>query len=123
MRESLLLVGGIYNLLFVVFHLLFWRLFDWNKDLASLTPINCAIMQVLNLSLTFAFLIFGILSLLYPGQMTETQLGRALTGMISIFWLLRAIEQIIFFKLKKWVSWAFSLLFLAGSGLYAAVLV
>ena len=122
MSETLLRIGGIYNLLFVVFHLFFWRIFDWKNDLASLTSINRAIMQVLNLCLTFVFVIFGTLSLLNPEQMVSTDLGRTLTGLIAIFWFLRAVEQIIFFKLKKPVSWVFLLIFLVGTGLYAVVL-
>jgi len=123
MSDTLLAVGGIYNLLFAVFHLLFWWIFDWKNDLASLTPINRAIMQVINLCLTFVFSIFGVLSLAYPFQMLQAGLGRTLTSMIAAFWFLRAIEQVIFFKLKSWVSWAFTLVFLGGVGLYSAVLI
>ena len=74
MGKTLLTVGGIYNLLFVIFHLFFWRLFDWKNDLVSLTSINRAIMQVLNLCLMFSFTIFGTLSLFFPGQMAGTPL-------------------------------------------------
>jgi hypothetical protein len=123
MSDVLLLIGAIYNLAFIVFHLLFWRLFDWENDLASLTTTNRAIMQVMNLSLTFAFITFGSLSLLFPQQMVDTELGRALTGMIATFWLLRAFEQVIYFKLKHWLSRLFTLVFLAGAGLYGLVLI
>ena len=123
MSDVLLLIGAIYNLAFIVFHLLFWRIFDWRNDLVSLTATNRAIMQVLNLSLSFAFIIFGTLSFLFPQQMVETELGRALTGMIAAFWLLRAFEQIVFFKLKHWLSQLFTLVFLVGAGLYGLILV
>jgi hypothetical protein len=122
MSDTLLIIGGIYNLLFVIFHLLFWRIFNWKNDLASLTSLNRAIMQVLNLCLTFTFFVFGMLSLLYPDQMVGAGLGRALTGMIAIFWLLRAVEQVVFFKLKNRTSWVFLLVFLNGAGLYGLVL-
>lgn len=122
MAETLLRIGGIYNLLFVVFHLFFWKLFDWKNDLASLTSINRAVMQVLNLCLTYVFIVFGLLSLLYPDQMAGTELGRALTGSIAVFWFLRALEQIVFFKLKNWISWAFLAAFLVGTSLYGAAL-
>ena len=46
MSETLLIIGGIYNLLFAFFHLLFWKIFDWKTDLASLTSVNRAIMQI-----------------------------------------------------------------------------
>ena len=123
MDESLLVIGGIYNLLFaVVFHLLFWKIFNWKNDLASLTSVNRAIMQVINLCLTFVFIIFGVISLLHPDQMISTELGQTLTGLIAVFWFLRAIEQVAFFKLKNWISWAFLLIFLIGTGLYGVIL-
>jgi hypothetical protein len=40
LAEVSLFAGGIFNLGFTVFHLFFWKLFDWKKDLASLTPVN-----------------------------------------------------------------------------------
>ena len=122
MDEILLLIGGIYNLLFAVFHLLFWKIFDWKNDLALLTLVNRAIMQVINLCLTFVFIIFGVISLLHPNQMIGTDLGRTLIFLIAIFWFLRAVEQIIFFKMKNWLSWAFFFVFLIGAWLYSAIL-
>ena len=122
MDEILLVIGGIYNLLFAVFHLLFWKIFDWKNDLALLTLVNRAIMQVINLCLTFVFIIFGVISLLHPNQMIGTDLGRTLIFLIAIFWFLRAVEQIIFFKMKNWLSWAFFFVFLIGAWLYSAIL-
>ena len=122
MDEILLLIGGIYNLLFAVFHLLFWKIFDWKNDLALLTLVNRAIMQVINLCLTFVFIIFGVISLLHPNQMIGTDLGQTLIFLIAVFWFLRATEQIIFFKLNNWISWAFLFIFLIGTGLYGVIL-
>ena len=122
MDEILLLIGGIYNLLFAVFHLLFWKIFDLKNDLALLTLVNRAIMQVINLCLTFVFIIFGVISLLHPNQMIGTDLGQTLIFLIAVFWFLRATEQIIFFKLNNWISWAFLFIFLIGTGLYGVIL-
>ena len=92
------------------------------NDLASLKSVNRAIMQVINLCLTFVFIIFGVISLQHPDQMMGTELGRTLIFLIAIFWFLRVVEQIIFFKLKNWLSWAFLFIFLIGTGLYSAIL-
>ena len=122
MNETVLIVGGIYNLSFAVFHLLFWKIFDWKIDLPRLKLINRAIMQVLNLCLTFVFIAFGILSLLYSAEMAQTDLGRALISVAALFWLLRAVEQIVFFGLKSWISSAFLIVFIGGFCLYGAAL-
>ncbi len=121
--ETFVVAGGIYCLGFAVFHLAFWKVFRWKEDLRSLTYINRAIMQILNLCLTFAFVVFAVPSLAMPRDMVSTDLGRMLLMLIAIFWLLRAGEQVWFFGLRNRVSIAFFALFLAGSALYAAPLV
>jgi len=118
MLELLIQAGGIYSLGFVIFHLLFWRIFDWDRDLRSLSFLNRAIMQVVNLSLTFVFAIFGAISLLHTRELLETPLGHSLTLLIAMFWLFRAILQPLFFKLKHWSSVVFLAVFLLGSLLY-----
>ena len=104
---------------FVAFHLLFWRLFDWKQDLASLSFVNRQVMQILNLCLTFVFLIFAYVSWFHADELLGTGLGQALLVLISLFWFLRAIEQVVFFGLRNGVSVAFFLTFLVGSALYA----
>ena len=116
--EAWVVAGGVYCLAFALFHLAFWKLFGWRQDLRSLTAVNRAVVQILNLCLTFAFLVFAFVSLLYPSEMTGTGLGRALLLLIAAFWLLRAVEQVIFFGLRRRVSLAFFVTFLLGTALY-----
>ncbi|MBT8386019.1 MAG: hypothetical protein KJO12_01285 [Ignavibacteria bacterium] len=116
--ESVIFAGGIYNIILVIFHLTFWKLFKWKKDLARITFINRAVMQVLNLSLTFVFLIFAYISIFHAQELISTNLGNSLLLLISVFWFLRAIEQTIFFGLKNVISVMFFLFFLLGSIIY-----
>lgn len=120
--ETFVMAGGIYCLAFAVFHLAFWKIFRWKEDLRSLTFVNRAVYQILNLCLTFAFIVFAVPSLAMPEQMVGTDLGRMLLMLIAVFWLLRAGEQVWFFGLRNRVSIAFFAIFLAGSALYAAPL-
>jgi hypothetical protein len=117
--ELLIKAGGIYNIVLVIFHLLFWRIFNWKEDLRSLSFLNRAIMQVLNLSLTLAFVIFSYISLVHTKELISTSLGQSLLGFIALFWLARSVEQVVFFKLKNWRSIAFLVFFLVGTVLYA----
>ncbi len=113
--ETVIIIGGIYSLGFAVFHLMFWRLFRWNEDLASLSRINRAIMKVMNLCLTFVFLAFAYISLFHETELLTTSLGRTLLVLISAFWTLRAIEQIIFFSLRKKISVTLLIVFVFGA--------
>jgi hypothetical protein len=75
------------------------------------------VMQILNLCLTFVFLIFAYISLFHTAELPNSSLGNSLIGLISIFWFLRASEQVYFFGLKKPLS-----LVLFGSFLFMVAL-
>lgn len=117
--DTIVRLGGLFNIGFAIFHIFFWRLFDWKRQLASLSFLNRQVVQILNLCLTFAFLIFAYVSFFHTAELLGTQLGRALLLLISLFWLLRAVEQVVFFGLSRGVSIAFFAAFLIGSVLYA----
>ena len=115
---ALLRVGGLYNVAFALLHLLFWWLFKWNEELPKLPTVNQALVQVLNLCVAFTFLIFGYLSLAHTRELLITPLGRALLMLIALFWLARAIEQIVFFEQRDRDSRLFFALFVVGAVLY-----
>jgi hypothetical protein len=121
MKNTLLVIGGLYSFAFAAFHMLFWKLFRWKGDLQRLTPVNRAIMQVLNLRLIYVFVIMGLTTVLFPGPLLATDLGRFVLGAMSLFWLMRAIEQIIFFGLRATASIAIFGVFLIGSGIFGVL--
>lgn len=112
-------LGGIVTGLFAVFHLTFWRLFNWRDDLRTLTVANRGIMQVLNLCLTFVFLMFAYVSLAHTNGLLSSRLGHSLLLLIALFWLVRAVEQVVFFRLRRGVSKLLFALFLVCALLYA----
>ncbi|MCZ7603458.1 MAG: hypothetical protein QY331_03665 [Melioribacteraceae bacterium] len=121
--DALLILGGIFNLVFAVFHLSFWRIFNWQQDLKPLRYVNRALMQILNLCLTFVFFIFAYISFSYTYDLLITRLGHSIIASISVFWFLRAFMQVAFFGLKNKTSILFFVLFLIGGVLYIYPLV
>jgi len=107
------IVCALGNLAFMAFHLSFWRLFAWRNELAKLHWTNRAIMQVLNLRLTYVFGLFAFLQLAFPDELLGTPLGRALQGGIALFWAMRAGEQAAFFKLRHPASLGIFMVFCA----------
>jgi hypothetical protein len=101
---GLIVAAGLFNLAFALFHLFFWRLFKWPQELGRLGMANRGIMQVLNLCLTYLFVVAASMLFLFPGEVVGTDLGRfglfALTG----FWLMRALLQPMFFGWKHRLS-------------------
>lgn len=123
LSEVMILIGGFYNLGFAIFHLMFWRLFRWKRDLSSLTFINRSVTQILNLCLTFVFLLMAYISFFNTSELIQTNLGKALLVGFSLFWFLRMIEQIIFFGIRNLISIALTLVFLFGCVIYLIPLI
>jgi len=116
--DTMIFVGGVFNLGFVIFHLMFWRLFRWREDLASLTLINRSVMQILNLCVTFVFLAMAYVSFFHRPELVQTSLGKTILVAFSLFWFLRMVEQVVFFGVKTKVSATFTLVFLVGGVVY-----
>jgi hypothetical protein len=118
MKELLVLAGGVYMVVLIVFHTLFWKLFRWPESLKSLNSVNRSTIQVLNLSITVIFAIFAYLSFLHTDELINTGLGSALLSMISLLWIFRAGLQVIFYGIRHRASVGLALYFLLGALLY-----
>lgn len=116
--QTFLFAGGVFHLAIAVFHLFFWRIFHWKEDLASLTRINRAIVQILNLCLTFLFFVVAYVSFVHAAELISTPLGRTILASIALFWTLRLILQFVFFGARHKVSILFIVVFAIGAALY-----
>ncbi|QCO67192.1 hypothetical protein E4582_00385 [Luteimonas yindakuii] len=118
--QAMLLLCAVHSAALGVFHLCFWRLFDWNRQLAQLDRANRAIVQILNLRLTFVFFAVAALCLLYPDALASTPLGRALLVVMMLFWVGRTIEQFVFLRgLRHPAVHALTAVFVLGAVLFA----
>jgi hypothetical protein len=118
MKEALIIAGGIYTVILIIFHLLFWQIFKWPRTLRSLNLVNKATIQVLNISITFLFLIIAYISFAHTNELLNTQLGRTLLILLSGLWLFRALQQVVFYRLKHLTSVGLTLYFIIGALLY-----
>lgn len=118
MNEHLIIAGGFYNILLIIFHLLFWRLFKWPETINSLNYVNKATIQVLNISITFIFFIFSYISFAHTQELINTPLGHSLLILISALWFFRAAQQIYFYKLKHIASIGLTFFFILGGMFY-----
>lgn len=119
--KILIYIGGFYCLAFAIFHLAFWKLFDWKCELPKLKPVNRGVLQVLNLRLTYVLLVVAFVSFFFADDLLNTNLGKVILGATSLFALMRAIEQAIFWEFEK-IGAIFFAIFLIGAGIYAAPL-
>ncbi|MGB7202104.1 MAG: hypothetical protein WBD16_07535 [Pyrinomonadaceae bacterium] len=98
--RTLIQIGGVLWVICFIFHVFFWRLFDWRNDLDSVMAVNKSIIQVLNLCLMLCFLIFAYISLAETDELLSSSLGKSLIAGMALFGLFRVVEQFIFFDLR-----------------------
>jgi hypothetical protein len=118
--SALVVASGIFNLILALFHMSFWRVFQWPASLGSLGHVNRQILYVLNLAITALFILAGVLLLAYSRDVLTTELGLALLWGLSLFWLARAALQPVLFGLKRRLSMILFLVFLLGAGLHGS---
>lgn len=119
--ETLLTVGGVFHIAFLVFHLMFWKLFKWETQLTKLHPVNKGAMQAMNIILIAIFALFAGLSLGFQEELLNTKLGYILIVSIAVIWLLRTLIQIPLFSLKAAASKVFFITTLLGASIYSYI--
>lgn len=120
-NETLLTIGGIFHIALAIFHLMFWRLFAWKRQLAKLQSVNRGAMQAMNIALIFIFAFFATLSLAYQQALLTSQLGQFILISIAALWFIRALIQIPLFGLMALASKIFFITVLMGSGIYTYI--
>ena len=113
-KTTILLICGIYNLAFAVFHIFFWKIFNWKNDLRKTSVANRAIMQILNIRLIYVFLLFGFIYLFFPQALLETKFGMFILIGVLVFWIGRTIEQFIFLRIKSKMVNILTVIFMIG---------
>lgn len=122
MSKYLLISGGVINLLLAGFHVSFWKIFNWPESLVSLSPVNLGIMQVINIHLAFAVLVFAYVSFFCHRELLSTKLGKSIVVSIILFYILRGINQLIFWDIVMPNSALIALFCMFVAGIYAGVL-
>jgi len=117
--ELLVRLAGVHSLGFAAFHLAFWRLFGWKRELAQLSTANRAILQILNLRVIYVFLGMGVIALAFTSDLVDTRLGVVLLCFMAVFWLGRALEQFLFLRINDWRVHLLTGLFVLGAVLHA----
>lgn len=115
------LLGG-HALIMAVFHLLFWRLFDWRHELAKLRLPTRAVTQILNLRLIWFFALVALLFIARPEAIVRDDTGQALLAFMVVFWLGRLVEQFVFLRIRHALVTALSFWFSLGTVLAGCAL-
>ncbi len=96
LNNILVITGGIILLTFGLFHLAFWKVFDWENELFKLDQANSNIMQMLNIGTICFLLSSGLIMLFYRSDMLHTRLGNVFSLNFSLFFMVRLISEFVF---------------------------
>jgi len=119
MRRNLLIVGGSLNIIMAVFHMAFWSLFDWPKELPKLSPENQGIVPMLNVAWIYTILGNAFISFYLARVKETTFLHKALMAIIGGGYLLRIVFGYPYFgfDLVELLVWAYCLAVMLCYGL------
>ena len=119
MNDRIVLAAGVHSVAFALFHLAFWRLLRWRDTLQRATPVDRAVIQILNLRLTYVFAMVAVLCFAFPVELHSTPLGRAVLGGMALFWAGRTVEQFVFLRINRPAMHLLTAAFVLGAVLFA----
>jgi hypothetical protein len=99
--ETLLYIGGAFHLIWVVFDLLWPKLFNWKETLAPLDDLQRVLLPIASKLLVLIYLGIAYVSFLHTSDLMNTDLGRALLLFITAYWAVRAILQVRYIGFDK----------------------
>jgi len=111
----LIKILALFNLSFGLFHLFFWKLLNWKKQLKELTAVNRAVVQTLNVCLTFMFFLVAYIFYFSATEIETTEIGSILLCGMGIFWFIRALMQLYLFEMGKKIHKILLVLFFLGA--------
>jgi hypothetical protein len=120
--NTIILLCGLYNIGFAIFHIAFWKIFHWDNELKKLSFANKGIMQILNVQMIYYWVFVAIACFAFPTELLTTKFGNFFLIGNSIFWLLRTIQQFIFLRANHIAIHILTFIFMIGALLFALAL-
>ena len=102
MNEMAIRIGGLLSVMLGIGHCFFYRGFNWEKDFKIASLLTSKVLYTIHLFLIPMFFFFGYLSWTHTNELAGgTSLGISITGFYSIFWFLRGLWQVMYFRSSK----------------------
>ncbi len=113
------LIGGVYHLLFGIFHFFFPFALRWKDTVASLDGTNRNLLPVFNFWIAAAILGWSYTSLAHAREIASTPLGHAVCWTIAAVWTLRHMMQVYYMGVSG--TYRFPRRFLGLQGIHCLV--
>ena len=121
--KTILLMCGVYNIGFALFHIGFWKIFHWNTELKKISFANKAIMQILNIQIIYYFFFTAVICFVFSTELVTTKFGNWFLAATSLFWLIRTLQQFIFLRANHYKIHLLTFIFLIGTILFCLPLI
>ncbi len=108
--STILKVGGLYNVLCALLHVVFPGIFKWDEVLALLPPDKSPFLAqplyIMNWCMLVFWLILGWILFFNSQEMLKPGIGRTLLSSLVLFWIIRIfILQPVYIGITAPVSW------------------
>ncbi|WP_139265139.1 hypothetical protein [Bacteroides ihuae] len=100
-QTLLLRIAGLISLLFVVFHLFFYRVFNWENDLGCLPNVDRAIFLTYHAICLLLLLFMGIIPISQAKALLSSSVKYGVLSLFSFFYLIRVITEFTFFGISS----------------------
>jgi hypothetical protein len=114
-KINLLYACGFYNIILIIFHSLFWKVFKWKTLFHKENKANKIIIQIMNFQLIYLFTMMAYIYLFYSNELLNTKIGYIILVTYAGFWMVRFIQQFVFLKMKGRFIISLTFLFLFGT--------
>ena len=95
-------IGGSLSLLMTLFHTRFYRLFQWKIAFNKMDPVNKKVLYTVHVALLLLFLLFSFISFIFMDELSNCEgLAFGIVLAYALFWLWRAIWQLLYFRPSK----------------------
>jgi hypothetical protein len=117
-KITILYLCGIYNIILVILHILFWKIFNWKTTLNKGTNTNKIVTQIMNIQLIYLFAFMAIVYLYFTKELVQSKIGTIFLFGYAGFWIVRFFQQFIFLKQKGKFVIGLTSLFFVGAVLH-----
>lgn len=107
-------LAALFNFVLGVFHLFFWKLLKWEEQLKRVSSVNKAVVQTLNICLTFILLLIAFIFFFHSDEVITTSIGKGLLLGMTLFWSVRVFAQLYYFNLKERIHQLLLFIFICG---------
>lgn len=95
-NKTIIIIGSVMLLLLGIFHIAFWRLFNWAEELPRLSQDNSGIMQMANIGIICYLFSMSFILFACRFRITYSRVGKLLLLSISLFFAVRLVLEFIF---------------------------